>query len=196
MKLGVSQSPTQSHTWSTITSVWGSSPTPRWPCQGERLRAGPVDAAVVTADGRGRPPRESDGGSASRGSAPQSRSGRVEVRWPGRGGCGVGGGGGAERGGRRLPGVLLRLLWSCSVKFQQSFDWRCPRFSSSTVVGHSCYVAETYSANCADDRRDSPGVALGPVLDMPVVVQRHMHSPRMSRSSTTLSWRRGCFSWS
>ena len=27
------------------------------------------------------------------------------------------------------------------------------------------------------DRRVFPGVALGPVLDMPVVVQRHMHCP-------------------
>ena len=28
----------------TLFLVWGSSPTPRWPCQGERLLAGPVDA--------------------------------------------------------------------------------------------------------------------------------------------------------
>ena len=73
-----------------------------------------------------------------------------------------------------------------------------PRSSSSTVVGHSCYAAVpcTHSANCADDRRDSSGAALGPVIDMPVVVQRHMHSPRVSRSSTSLSWRRGCLPWS
>ena len=30
----------------------------------------------------------------------------------------------------------------------------------------------THSANCAADRRDSSGAALGPVLDMPVIVQR------------------------
>ena len=30
----------------------------------------------------------------------------------------------------------------------------------------------THSANCADDRRDSPGAAPGLVLDMPVIVQR------------------------
>ena len=80
-----------------------------------------------------------------------------------------------------------------SDKFQQSLVWRCPRSSSSTVVGHSCYAAVTcsHSANCADDRRDFPGAALGPVIDMPVAVQRHMHSPRVSRSSTSLSWRRG-----
>ena len=79
----------------TLFLVYGSSPS----CQGERLLAGPVDAAVVTADGRGRSPRESDVGSgASRGSAPQSRSGRGEGRWPGRGGCGGGGGGGRAGG--------------------------------------------------------------------------------------------------
>ena len=46
------------------------------------------------------------------------------------------------------------------------------------MVGHSCYAAETctHSTNCADDRRDSPGAAFGPVLDMPVVV-RQVHSP-------------------
>ena len=49
-------------------------------------------------------------------------------------------------------------------------------------------------SQCKLCRRPSslPGVALGPVLDMPVVVPRHMHSPRVSRSSTTLSWCRGC----
>ena len=30
----------------------------------------------------------------------------------------------------------------------------------------------THSANCAADRRDSSGAALGLVLDMPVIVQR------------------------
>ena len=104
----------------------------------------------------------------------------LDVWRRGRGGGGGRGLGRAGRGGWRLPGALLRSLRSCSDKFQQSFDWRCPRSSSLTVVGHSCYAAETctHSANCADDRRDSPGDALGQVIDMPVVVQRHMHSPR------------------
>ena len=48
----------------------------------------------------------------------------------------------------------------------------------------------THSANCAVDRRDSPGAVLGPVLDMPVVVQNKVRSSCSSRSSTSLSWRR------
>ena len=82
-------------------------------------------------------------------------------------------------------------------------------FSCSSSVSRPCDYAGQVSLlavvlqrrvptvqNCADDRRDSPGDALGPVLDMPIVLQRHMHSPRMSRSSTSLSWRRGCLPWS
>ena len=71
---------------------------------------------------------------------------------------------GAGRGGRRLPGALFRSLRSRSDKFQQCFDLKVHRFSSSTVVGHFCYAAQTctYSANCADDRRDSLGAVLGP----------------------------------
>ena len=42
------------------------------------------------------------------------------------------------------------------------------------------------------DRRDSPVAVLGPGVDMPVIVQRHMHNSRLSRSSTSLSLRRGC----
>ena len=39
--------------------------------------------------------------------------------------------------------------------------------------------AETrsHSANCADDRRESSGAALGPVLDMSVVVLAHRQFP-------------------
>ena len=64
-------------------------------------------------------------------------------------------------------------------------------YCSFTETGsHSatCYAAVTctHSANCADDRRDFPGAALGPVFDMPVVVQRHMHCPRVSRSSISV----------
>ena len=57
-----------------------------------------------------------------------------------------------------------------SVIMQRQFPAvLCPRFSSSTVVGYSCAETGTHSANCAADRRDSSGAALGPVLDMPVV---------------------------
>ena len=45
----------------------------------------------------------------------------------------------------------------------------------------------THSANCVDDSRDFSGAALGLVLDMLVVVQRQVHSPRLSRSLTSLS---------
>ena len=48
-----------------------------------------------------------------------------------------------------------------------------PRFSSSTVFGPSCCVAETctHSANCADDRRDSPGAARGEVPQTQFIVR-------------------------
>ena len=51
---------------------------------------------------------------------------------------------------------VVTSLCSCSDKFQQFL-------SSSTEFGPSCCVAETctHSANCADDRRDSPGAARG-----------------------------------
>ena len=104
----------------------------------------------------------------------------------------VGGEGGAgraasSRSSSSFPAVMQRQVPAV-------LDWRCPRSISSTVVGHSCFatVTCTHSANCADDRRDSPGAVLGPVVDMPLIVQRHMHSSRLSRSSTSLSWRRGC----
>ena len=42
-----------------------------------------------------------------------------------------------------------------------------------------CAETSTHSANCPVLRRDSPGAALGPVLDMPVIVQRQMHSLRV-----------------
>ena len=44
------------------------------------------------------------------------------------------------------------------------------------MVDSSCYAAETgtHSTNCADDRRDSSGAALGLVLDMPVIVHRQV----------------------
>ena len=48
----------------------------------------------------------------------------------------------------------------------------CPRFSSSTVAGYSFAETGTHSANCAAGRPVSSGAALGPVLDVPVIVQR------------------------
>ena len=103
-------------------------------------------------------------------------------------------GGGAGRGGRRLPGALLRSLRSCSDKFQQSLIGGAPDPVHRQWLDIPVMRAETctHSANCADDRRYSPGAVLGPGVDMPVIVQRHMHNSRLSRSSTSLSWRRGC----
>ena len=48
------------------------------------------------------------------------------------------------------------------------------------MVGYSCYAAQTctHSAN---------GAALGPVLDMPVVVQRHVHSRQLCRGAEAVS---------
>ena len=74
----------------------------------------------------------------------------------------------------------------------------CSYSQRQVCTVQTCYatVTCTHSANCADDRRDFPGAALGPVFDMPVVVQRHMHCPRVSRSSTSPSWRRCSLLWS
>ena len=74
----------------------------------------------------------------------------------------------------------------------------CSYLQRQVRTVQTCYAAVTctHSANCADDRRDFPGAALGPVFDMPVVVQRRMHCPRVSRSSTSPSWRRCSLLWS
>ena len=139
MKLRASQSPVQSDTCQQLHPS-GT----RVLHHGGRVKESafldePVDAAVVTADG-GAVPHVSPTWAVgpSRCSAPPSRSGMGEGRWPGRGGD-VGG----ERG---WAGGDFLDLWSCSGK--------CPRFSSSTVVGYSCHAAETctHSTNCADDR--------------------------------------------
>ena len=69
--------------------------------------------------------------------------------------------------------MVLFLAVDVSVITQQQFPAvLCPRFSSSTVAGYSCLETGTHSANCAADRRVSSGAALGPVLDMPVILQR------------------------
>ena len=108
----------------------------------------------------------------------------------------------AERGGRRLRGALLRLCTS-PVTMQRQFPAvLCLEGAPDSVhrqrLDFPIMRAETgtHSANRADDLRYSSGAALGLVLDMPVVVQRQVRSPRLSRSSTSLSWRRGSFPWS
>ena len=170
MKLGVSQS---------LYRATPRSPTPRLPCQGDRLLAGPVDAEPGTLVARAK---------VGRFALAPSRSGRGEGRWAGsrrlwwrRGG----------RGGRGGAGGVFLELASVPVVMQRQVP-AVLRFEGAP----DSVLRQCWSANCADDRRDSPGAALGRVLDMPVVVHRHMHSPRMSRSSTTLSWRRGCLPWS
>ena len=40
------------------------------------------------------------------------------------------------------------------------------------MAGYSCAETGTHSTNCAADRLVSSGAALGPVLEMPVIVQR------------------------
>ena len=77
--------------------------------------------------------------------------------------------GGAERAASWISSSVVFVL----VIMQRQFPAiLCSRFSSSTVAGYSCAEAGTHSANCAHDRRDPSGAALGPYLDMPVIVQR------------------------
>ena len=65
----------------------------------------------------------------------------------------------------------------------RSSGGHCSYLQRQVCTVQTCYAAVTctHSANCADDRQDFPGAALGPVFDMPVVVQRHMHCPRSRR---------------
>ena len=65
-------------------------------------------------------------------------------------------------------------------QFQQCFDLKVPQiqFIDSGRIFLLCCRDGYHSANCADDRRDSSGAALGPVLDMPVIVQRQLRSSR------------------
>ena len=113
--------------------------------------------------------------------------------------------------------AMVTLLQWCSwagawfdsgYKFQRLRTVEVPLFvhrqsggyCSFTETGsHSatCYVCcDVYpQCNSADDRRDSPGAVFGPVVDMPVIVQRHMHSSRLSWSSTSPSWRRCSLLW-
>ena len=87
----------------------------------------------------------------------------VVVAWQGLGGW---------RGGAGGVVVLLLVVYVPVIMQRQFPAILCPRFSSSTVAGYSCSETGTHSANCAADRRDSSGAVLGPVLDMPVIVQR------------------------
>ena len=88
--------------------------------------------------------------------------------------------------------VLLGWSWFDSgYKFQRRRTVEVPLFVHRQSGGYCSFYEDrdaqckpvhaavtcTHSANCADDRRDFPGVALGPVVNTPVVVQRHMHCP-------------------
>ena len=92
----------------------------------------------------------------------------------------AGGGGGGLAGGwagwRGGAGGVVDLFFSCvrpcDHAATNSSNSVFTRFSSSTVAGYSCSETGTHSENCAADRRVSSGAALGPVLDMPVTVQR------------------------
>ena len=80
---------------------------------------------------------------------------------------------GGWRGGAGGVVVLLLVVYVPVIMQRQFPAILCFRFSSSTVAGYSsCSETGTHSANCAADRRDSSGAALGPVLDKPVIVQR------------------------
>ena len=63
---------------------------------------------------------------------------------------------------------LCTSLWSCSDNFQQF----CAPDSVHREWLDIPVQRRVLSANCAADRRDSSGAVLGPVLDMPVIVQR------------------------
>ena len=76
---------------------------------------------------------------------------------------------GGWRGGAGGVVVLLLAVYVPVIMQRQFPAILCPRFCSSTVAGYSCSETGTHSANCAADRRDSSGAALGRVLDMPVV---------------------------
>ena len=94
----------------------------------------------------------------------------------GGGGLGLGGGAGraaASRSSSSVPAVMQR-----QVPAVLGLEVPQIQFIDSGWTFLLCY------------RRDSPGAVLGPVVDMPVVVQRHM------QSSTFLSWRRCRFLWS
>ena len=77
------------------------------------------------------------------------------------------------------------------ASFCSSSNWWILLFTETGSHSATCYAAVTctHSANCADDRRVFPGAALGPVFDMPVVVQRHMHFFGCQGRRST-SWRR------
>ena len=77
------------------------------------------------------------------------------------------GGWGAGRGGRRLPGVLLAATSSSSSLIGGAPD---PVIDSGWT---SCCVQYVYpQCKLCRDRRNSPGAVLGPVVYMPVIVQR------------------------
>ena len=101
---------------------------------------------------------------------------------------------GAGRGGRRLRGLLGGRPCDHAATVSSSVDLKVPQiqFIDSGLIFLLFAETGTPSANCAVLRRDSPGAVLELVVHVPVIVQRHTHSARSSRSSTSLSWRRGC----
>ena len=67
-------------------------------------------------------------------------------------------------------------------QFQMFFDVKVAQIQFiDRVLACSCTTETcTHSASCAADRRNSPGAALGLVLDMPIVVHRQMRGRRTS----------------
>ena len=94
--------------------------------------------------------------------------------------------------------AMVVLLGGVPLFVHRQRGGYCSYLQRQVRTVQTCYAAVTctHSANCADDRLDFPGAALGPVFDMPVVVQRHMRCPRVSRSSTSPSWLRCSLLWS
>ena len=128
MKVGGSQSPVQSDdAGSTYIRLGPSCPTSRTPHHGECLLAGRWRWSL----GPWWPGQEAAGG------------GR---QWFGGGGRG---GGGGSAGVELFQGVAGRGLFfggrPCDHAFQQ---YLCPRFSSSTAVGYSCYVCRDKYPQC------------------------------------------------
>ena len=96
-----------------------------------------------------------------------SSSARLD-RWGSGGGWRRGWDGGAGRSGRRLPGAVLWFGRPCdnaATSSNSSSSMTCPRSSSSKelwIFFYCCAAAScTHSANCAADRRNSPGAVLG-----------------------------------
>ena len=88
---------------------------------------------------------------------------------------GTGVGGGAERAASSWSSSSVLVVMQRQVPavlwFEGAPNSVHRQWLDIPVMLQTC----THSTNCADDRRDSPGAAFGPVLDMPVVVHQ-VHS--------------------